>query len=323
MDESYFHIRNIAEVFGEGAQAKAKSKIGGAFLYTNSTTYIFSRTNYGKSLLVFQLAYAAATGTSIADCEAMKNNCPPMKVLVVDLELESSDLAFRHMIALEKMEPSCVDNLLYLHEKIENKMVIGFELLQRIEETAENHKAELVIIDNISKLLPDSLKPDTVTMVITALNRIRIKTGCSILVIGHTTKGNPKVAIQPTDYFGSSMVQNFFSELSFLDMTNDGRFFLCHTKTKQKECYTESVPVFTRGDHPVVGVGFTYEAMYPLSEIQLPYMLTVKEGRKKRDLKAFQKEIAILMAGGVSKNSIAEMLNVDRRSIYRLFDGTP
>jgi len=141
-----------------------------------------------------------------------------------------------------------------------------------------------------------------------------------MLVIGHTIKGNPKIAIQPTDYFGSSMVQNFFSEVSFLDMTADGRFFLCQSKTKQKECYTESVPVFTRGEHPVVGVGFNYETLMNLSDIQLPYMLQTKNITKRKNLRNFLKEISILDHNGVSRATIAEMMGVSRPTIYSLFD---
>ena len=89
-NDSYFQSRTIDQVFEDGLNTPRRKKIVGAFLYQNSTTYLFSRTNYGKSLLVFQFAYAAATGTNFYPCEALKNECDPMKVLVVDLELEAS-----------------------------------------------------------------------------------------------------------------------------------------------------------------------------------------------------------------------------------------
>lgn len=104
-------------------------------------------------------------------------------------------------------------------------------------------------------------------------------------------------------------------------MTTDGRFFLCQSKTKQKECYTETVPVFTRGEHPVVGVGFSYETLMNLSDIQLPYVLQGKVGIKKRNLKHYLREISILDNNGVSRSTIAEMLGVSRGTVYNLFDG--
>ena len=315
----YFQSRTIDQVFEDGLNTPRRKKIIGAFLYQNSITYLFSRTNYGKSLLVFQFAYAAATGTSFHPCEALKNECPPMKVLVVDLELEAIDITERHGIALRSMDTEHYANLRYLHEKQDQNVELGFRLLDRIERAALHHKAELIIIDNISKLLPDSLKADVVTMMITMLNRVRNNTGASILVIGHTTKGNPRIAIQPTDYFGSSMLQNFFSELSFLDTTTDGNFFLCHSKTKHAECYTQKVPVFSRGPHPVIGVGFTFEALFPLSEVQLPLTLISASDTKRRNLSRFKPAIAILDKAGVKRSVIADLCNVNRSAITHLF----
>ncbi|HEY3388233.1 MAG TPA: AAA family ATPase [Prolixibacteraceae bacterium] len=317
---NYFQIRTFDKVVADGLNTKPRRKIAGAFLYEDSTTYLFSRTNYGKSLLVFQFAYAAATGTSIAAGSALKNECGPMKVLVVDLELDARDLAERHGKVLNKMNPKHYKNLNYLHEKMSEAVVVGFELLDKIERAAVDHKARLVIIDNISKLLPDSLNAETVTMVISTLNRIRKKTGATILVIGHTTKGNMKIAIQPTDYYGSAMLQNFFSELSFLDATKDGSYFLCHSKTKHKECYTHTVPVFTRGNHSEIGIGFSFVSLQPLADIQLPPGKISSNALRKRSLSQFRKEVFILDNAGIKRTTIAAMCNVDRSTVFRLFD---
>ena len=88
----YFQDRSIEEVLLAGALLKPRRKIAGAFLYEDTTTLLFSRTNYGKSILAFQFAYAAATGTDLDRCDALCNDCEPMKVLVIhpphDLRLE-------------------------------------------------------------------------------------------------------------------------------------------------------------------------------------------------------------------------------------------
>jgi len=314
--ESYFQDRDFDQVLEDGLKKPPRRKICGAFLYEDTTTLLFSRTNYGKSILVFQFAYAAATGTSIDPCSALVNDCEPMKVLVVDLELEDGDLAQRHKAVKDNRNPY-LKNLRYLHEKVENDMKLGFQLLDKIEQSAIKHKAKLVIIDNISKLLPDALKPDIASLIIAMLNKIRKVTGCSILVIGHTTKGNPLVCVQPTDYYGSAMLQNFFSELSYLDATKDGNFFLCHSKTKQKEIYNQTVPVFSRGDHRL-GLGFTFLSLQPLSEIQLPFTLPVK--KRTRNMKDFVRLISILIQAGVSQADIAKLCDVSRTTIYRILN---
>ena len=318
--EDYFQIRDCKQTLADGKTRKVRRKICGAFLYENTTTLIFSRTNYGKSLLVFQFAWAAATGTDIDPCAALVNQCEPMKVLVVDLELEDGDLYERHGMVLDNPHPY-MSNLLYLHEKIDNQMIIGYPLLDKIEQAAIAHQAKLVIIDNISKLLPDALKPDMATMITTMLNRIRKQTGCSILVIGHTTKGNPQVCIQPTDYYGSAMLQNFFQELSFLDATKDGNFFLCHSKTKRKECYTQTVPVLSRGEHQRIGAGFTFLALQALSEVQLPMNLVTPIKNRSRNLSKFKKEISILLAAGCTQADIAAFAGVNPSSVCRCISG--
>jgi hypothetical protein len=244
-----------------------------------------------------------------------------MKVAVFDLELNRQVLWDRHGAVLNDKNPY-LQNLIYVHEKPDKRMAIGFELLDKIEQEAIKHEAKLVIIDNISKLLPDALKPDTATFVIAMLNRIRIKTGASILVIGHTTKGNPRVCIQPTDYYGSAMLQNFFNELSFLDMTKDGNFFLCHSKTKHKECYNQTVPVFFRGDHHRVGVGFTFCNLQNINDIQLPMMLAPNKEGRTRNLSRFRDFVQILLERGKSQSDIASFCGVTRAAIHYLLNNT-
>ncbi len=216
-------------------------------------------------------------------------------------------------------DPDRIANLVFLHERIDRKVAVGFELLDKIEQAAVENRARLIVIDNISKLLPDSLKAETVTMVITALNRIREKTGASFLVIGHTTKGQTETAILPTSYYGSSMVQNFFTEIFYLDTTKDGKFFLSHAKTKREECYSQTVPVFTRGEHPRLGVGFTYESLQAVADIQLPLSAGTEKTHKRTDLNNFRYELELLSRNGVKYSRIAELCGVGRTTVYRFF----
>ncbi len=177
----------------------------------------------------------------------------------------------------------------------------------------------MIFIDNISKLLPDAVCPEVATMVITILNRIRYNTGCSILVIGHTTKGNPKCAIQPNDYFGSSMIQNFFSELFYLDKTKDDNFFLCNVKSKDKESYETTVPVLSRGDHSRLGVGFSFCYLSSLADIQLPFSLEQPKVPRNRNLSEFKDGVDLLLSHGWSQRRCADFVGVQHTSISRLY----
>ncbi len=302
----------------DGVASKDRRKIVGAFLYEDTVSLLFSRTNYGKSLLAFQFAYAAATGSQFDPCEALCNDCEPMKTIVVDLELDHKTIADRHKHILKDPNP-LLSNFIYFHEQLENPLLIGFDLLQRIETVAEEEEAKLLIIDNISKLLPDAVKPETATMVITILNQIRVKTGATILVIGHTTKGNPSIAIQPGDYYGSAMIQNFFHELFYLDKTRDGNFFIANAKTKHKDNFDQIVPVLSRGDHHRLGFGFTFCNLQPISDIQLPIALEQHKSQRHRNLTEFKDCIDLLLSHGFTQRRVADFIGVNHSSISRLY----
>ena len=244
-----------------------------------------------------------------------------MKVVVIDLELDERSHYDRYKKLQIDRHPLMKENLFYSHEQINSNTIIGFDLLKKIEEEAVSFGAKLLIIDNISKLLPDAVKPESATMIIDMLNNVRIHTGASILVIGHTTKGNPNICVQPTDYYGSAMIQNFFNELFFLDKTKDGNFFLCQSKTKFPECYDTTVPVLSRGEHHKFGFGFTYNLLANVNDIRLPYSLDLYKPRP-RNLNDFKKEITILLDNNISQADIAKLCDVSPTAIRKITNKT-
>lgn len=316
----YFQSRTFSQVIEEGSLEKVKHKIFGAFLYEDTNTYFFSRTNTGKSMLAFQIGLAAATGSSFNDCKALRNESEPMKVLVVDLENDPGTITFRHSLAKDNFDPALLENLVYLHENPGVKPVFSYEMLNKIYLAAFEHKANLIILDNISRILPDLLKAEDVARVIEFMKHIRLTIGASFLVIGHTTKADVRTAITPQSYYGTSSLQNFFREIFYLDSTTNGDFFLCQSKTKYEEQYNKEVPVLTRGSHPIAGVGFTYQTMRTISDIQLPFSFSPEPRQRKRDLNAYSKQILLLAEKNTSCQVIADIFDVDRRSIYRVLE---
>jgi hypothetical protein len=142
------------------------------------------------------------------------------------------------------------------------------------------------------------------------------------VIIAHTVKFNPNVAVLPNSFYGSSMISNFFKEIFYLDRTRDGKYFLCHAKTKHKEVYSSTVPVFTLGDHPKVGTGFTYERLQNLDEVQLPLSTTqVKQPSRRYSLSHYRSELEKMEQIGIPRSIIAEMCNVSRSVITRLLSG--
>ena len=118
---------------------------------------------------------------------------------------------------------------------------------------------------------------------------------------------------------GASLI-NFFKELFYLDRTRDGSFFFCHAKSKHKESYTENVPVFTFGNHPVVGTGFTFEALRQLSDVQLPLTTLQPRSGRKNPLSAYWRELRQMEMQGISRSTIAEICDVTKSTITRILD---
>ncbi len=313
--EAYFQIRSIDQVFDEGEQAPERKRIFGDFLRQQTNSLIFSNTNYGKSLLAFQVAVNAATGQSFADCEPFRNECSPMRVLLGDFEMDSKTLFDRHAPAWQNYDKVLLQkNLIVLHENPDAKAEFGSYLLERIEAAALASNAELVIIDNLTKVCPDLLKADEVSVVIDTLRRIRQKTGASFLIVGHTKKSLPTVAIDENSYYGSAHIANFFTEIFYLDKTNNGGFFLRHSKTKQREAYTDIVPVLSRGPHSKDGVGFSFIGLQPLDLIQLPTHSATQKIRPSE----FKNEIQTMEKAGIQQTRIAEIFGCSRSAISQL-----
>src|SRR5664279_5416884 len=143
-NKKYFQIRPIAQVISDGKQAKPRRKLIGAFIYEDTNTYFYAPPNYGKSMAVFQFAYAAATGTSVDNCMAMQNECEPKIVLAVDLEMDAQTLYERHEAVVNSTDPELLQNLIYLHEPVGEKPLFNYDLLQKILNIALDTKAQLI-----------------------------------------------------------------------------------------------------------------------------------------------------------------------------------
>lgn len=316
----YFQSRSIGEVFEAGAKEPERLRIFGDFLRQQTNTLLYSNTNYGKSMLAFQIAVNAATGNSFENNEIFRNECPPMRVLLVDMEMDDYTLTDRHARAWDHYDNTLLnDNLHILHENPDASAVYGDTLLKLIEDAAIKSKAELIIIDNLTKICPDLLKADTVSIAIDTLRRIRQKTGASFLVIGHTIKTLQNSAITENSYYGSAHIANFFTEIFYLDKTITGKFFLKHAKTKQRDAWTDTVPVLRRGDHDRDGVGFTFESLQSIDQVQMPHANQTFK-RKPSD---YKHEIKLMTEIGISQTKIAEIFGCSRSAICQLIDDTP
>ncbi len=271
-------------------------------------------------MAVFQAAYCAATGTAFAPCQALMNECGPKVVVVADLENDDFMISDRHAAVLSATDHLLLENMIYLHEPVGIAPLFNYDLLQKILDVAMEKKAEVIIVDNISKLASDLLHPEQTTRFIECLERIRLLTGAALVVVGHTIKHNTTLAVQPTSYYGTSMLIDYFKEMFYLDRTKQGNYFLAQVKSKHRETYKTEVPVFSFGDHPVLGTGFDFLALKSLSDIQLPLSLAAPSQGRKNNLARYQRELMLMEQAGIKRSIIAEICDVSRGTISKILD---
>ena len=84
------------KLISEASKISKPNRIFGAFLNNQTITFIFSRSNYGKSILAFIIASYAVTGTSINNHPSVKNYSPPTTVLLIDLETPEKSFQRRY-----------------------------------------------------------------------------------------------------------------------------------------------------------------------------------------------------------------------------------
>lgn len=313
-----FKCLSYSEMMANGKAAKERKKIFGDFLYQGTNTLLFANTNNGKSLLAYHIGVLAATGQSFDNSEAFINECEPMRVLFFDFEMDDKMFYDRHKKAADNFDMEILNkNLKVVREDVEIKQIPGAMLLELIEQEAIIQNSELIVIDNLTKLAPDLLKADFVTAVIDTLERIRKKTGASFLVITHTTKMVRGVRINPSNYYGSAHIQNFFKEIFYIDKTKfkDKTYFLAHSKTKHAVCHEDRVPVLQLLGQSAVGVGFTLTCWNDVENIQLPLTLSDKKKAKPSD---YPEAVRAMYNAGRLQSEIAKIFGCGQAAISKM-----
>jgi RecA-family ATPase len=311
---SSLRVLNNKEMIAEAESTPERVKLFGSFVRTGYNTLFFSQTNYGKSALAFQIAYHITKGSSISSDDTFINQAEPKKVLYYDAELDAKTFYDRYGAALKKLNPKM---FLYVLEQKTGKILMGAELIDELTRLALMLGAEFIILDNLSKILPDTVDAKQSTEIIEKLKQSRIKTGADWLVVGHTTKTSKAQCIKDTDYHGSAMIQNFFLEIFYLDETNDGRFFLRHAKCKNDDGFIDKVPVLDRKIIDAYGLGFEFVSVEPYSSVKKADILT-NENHSDRKIKDFEKEFKILYENGIGISRMAILANCHRKTISTL-----
>jgi len=213
-----FKVRSANEVLKDAAGQDIPNMLFSEFIFEGELTTLYAPTNRGKSFLALHIAHLIASGKSL---DGLENEADPQKVVYFDLEL--SDLQFQARYS-EKYKASDGKRAYRNRFKFHRNLYIskfatstppkGVDQVDwyfsQIKETAEECKAKIIFLDNISWLSNKGLeKMEDAKKLVERLLRLVKQNGYTIIILAHTPKVNDNAPITMRDLAGSAGLGNF------------------------------------------------------------------------------------------------------------------
>ncbi|EGV43541.1 LuxR family transcriptional regulator [Bizionia argentinensis JUB59] len=180
------------------------------FWFEGELCILFADTNVGKSILAVQMANSISKGKAV---DGFEIEAESKKVAYFDFEL--SDKQFEKRYSDDYKDHYIFhDNFLRVEINTEADVPREFKdyedyLCHSFETVIEKHKAEVLIIDNITYLKSDNERAKDALVIMKHLKALNKKHGVSILVLAHTPKRDATKPITKNDLAGSKMLMNF------------------------------------------------------------------------------------------------------------------
>ena len=213
-----FNVWSANQVLDDAAKQPIPNMLFSEFIFEGELTTLYAPTNRGKSFLALHIAHLIASGKSL---DGLENESDPQGVIFFDLEL--SKVQFRARYSEEYKDANgkrAYKNQVTFHE---NLMIAKFAAtitpkgvdqvdwyFSQIKETAEECKAKIIFLDNISWLTNKGLeKMEDAKKLIERLLRLVKQDGYTIIVLAHTPKVGDNTPITMRDLAGSAGLGNF------------------------------------------------------------------------------------------------------------------
>lgn len=169
------------------------------FWYEGEISVLFAESNAGKSILAMQIARDIAAGGN----SVVESDVEPRRVLYIDYELRDSQYQSRYKGAkmpplLHRATPSA-----NAYTDLDAETAFG-DIIAAI---ASGYKT--VIIDNMTFVCERISDPGKTLALMKRLKEAASDYGCSLLLICHTPKRNPRMPLSKADIAGSTNIVNF------------------------------------------------------------------------------------------------------------------
>ncbi len=192
-----FNIKSANKTMIEAAKRPNPKSLYKTFWYEGETCCLFADTNLGKSILAVQIASEIAVNEI---------------VLYFDFELSDKQFQLRYTDDGGNLY-NFPDNLQRVEinpEALTSSSNFEDELMKNIENAANQCKAKVLIIDNLTFLCSQSEKGDAAAELMMRLCRLKKQYGWSMLIIAHTPKRPYSAPLTGNDLAGSRKLLNFF-----------------------------------------------------------------------------------------------------------------
>ena len=193
-------IKSANQVINDAISRPDPTDLWHKLWYEGEVCCLFADSNLGKSI------YAVQIGTHIAENE---------RVLYFDFELSEKQFQMRYTDESTKEPYHFPDNFYRVEIDPEAITTDDFEdaIITDIENAAQQTKAKVLIIDNLTYLCNSSEKGDKAGSLMIKLMQLKRKYSWSILVLAHTPKRQNTNAITQNDLAGSKKLCNFFDSV--------------------------------------------------------------------------------------------------------------
>lgn len=198
---SIFAVNDANDVVAAAAAAPDPEELWGPLWIAGETACLFGGSNSGKSVLAVMVARRLA-----------KNG---KKVIFFDFELSDKQFQQRLVNAETGEAVKLPEGFLRANILPDRYDPSRFErdVLMFIEAEIYRHKADAIIVDNLTYLCSASENGDCASRLMMALCDIKRRLGISMLIVAHTPKRDTSLPLTQDDLAGSKKLANFFDSI--------------------------------------------------------------------------------------------------------------
>lgn len=207
--DDMFVAKTANEWMAQAAERRNPQSLWHDLWFEGEVCCLFADTNVGKSIYAIQIAESVAR---------------QQPVLYFDFEMSDKQFQLRYTDADTGRLHRFPDNFVRLEFA---QTAVGVDRLESIIRSIDlqvmNHRAKVIIIDNISWICNRAESGDAAGELMQMLIALKRKRDLSILVLAHTPKRNISAPLNQNSLAGSKRIANFMDSMMAIGLSKEDR----------------------------------------------------------------------------------------------------